>query len=489
MTHDAIGRWYEEKEDAFEANDEQDVTLNADFIANHVIHSNTVIHFNAKGDEIFYVCLVYEDTKKICRKIIEGRENVWPVGVEKAGNAKVMFFKNDDEGNKMLVKIKEVDMHLRIYSIGCLNMKHVGYLVRRTVEEDTFRSCRRKCLLDGHERFAFQVNTVNWKRPACHCLKRKDGVAMDLTLFKRNKWCNCAYQNGNKTNGVCVYHTDIRADLTYPANEVAFFNGDTLYDHPKLNENHRHLTLVISHCDEDMAWMKDFLTYEIENVILYSKCGSSIKNAPPGSKIIKMPNYGRCDHSYAHWMANMKQKDATENHFVLFLKASRDSTYHTGMEYRDLEEMLQIAMINGFSCGYKSNSNYFYNTSRLKDFSLAKYKGQFINSSYVHMGDYLDAMGIVLPSPITPVCYGGNFIVNATQIYSKRIVLKRIEESLMRGDSIEEGHFIERVWAGLFQNPLNEDETDVLRRMPFYVAQTTVGYVGRLVSLVDSTLP
>ena len=112
-----------------------------------------------------------------------------------------------------------------------------------------------------------------------------------------------------------------------------FFNGDTLEDTPRVNENVR-LTLVISYCNESMSWMKEFFTYDLDNVVIYSKCGYPINYTFPDSKTIIMDNYGRCDHSYANWMAQMKAEEATKNHLVLFFKASRDSTYHLGQRYR-----------------------------------------------------------------------------------------------------------------------------------------------------------
>ena len=41
------------------------------------------------------------------------------------------------------------------------------------------------------------------------------------------------------------------------------------------------------------------------------------------------------------------------------------------------------------------------------------------------MGEFLDSLRIALPSPITPVCYEGNFVVKASQIYPKRDALEK----------------------------------------------------------------
>ena len=258
--------------------------------------------------------------------------------------------------------------------------------------------------------------------------------------------------------------------------------------HKQKQDEDLRLSLVISHCNEDMSWMKDWLTYDIKDITIYSKCGSPIDYAPPGSKVITLPNYGRCDHSYAHWMIHMKEEDATDNHIVLFLKASRETETnrgnHPGMNYRSFEDMLRIAMANGFSCGYSQKNIYFHDTIRMRDFALEEYKeAEDIKSPYVDMGHYLDAMNVELPTPICPVCYGGNFAAKASQIWKKRDVLEEIERSLMRGNSIEEGHFVERMWAGLLSRPLDSDEIDVLNRIQTEITpfKPAIGFAGRLV--------
>ena len=45
---------------------------------------------------------------------------------------------------------------------------------------------------------------------------------------------------------------------------------------------------------------------------------------PPEAIIERLPNVGRCDHSWTNWVAKMKKEMATENHIVIFMKGSRD---------------------------------------------------------------------------------------------------------------------------------------------------------------------
>ena len=79
------------------------------------------------------------------------------------------------------------------------------------------------------------------------------------------------------------------------------------------------------------------------------------------------------------------------------------------------------------------------------------------------MAAWLRDMGISLPKPLTPVCYGGIFAVKRSQIAQvPRQIWRNMERSLSRGDNIEEGHFAERTWAGLLHPRLSLEVMDLL---------------------------
>jgi hypothetical protein len=67
------------------------------------------------------------------------------------------------------------------------------------------------------------------------------------------------------------------------------------------------------------------------------------------------------------------------------------------------------------------------------------------------------------PSKVVQVCYGGIFATTVSNI--KRVdssVWKAAEMALRRGDSIEEGHFMERSWAHLLATPLEPFQINAL---------------------------
>jgi len=80
-------------------------------------------------------------------------------------------------------------------------------------------------------------------------------------------------------------------------------------------------------------------------------------------------------------------------------------------------------------------------------------------SPHKNLGDWLESLDIQLPSPFTPVCYGGIFAAKVSKIRSiPKEKFEAIAKSLSRGDNIEEGHFAERTWAGMLSAPLSEKE-------------------------------
>merc|ERR1711862_755127 len=106
----------------------------------------------------------------------------------------------------------------------------------------------------------------------------------------------------------------------------------------------------------------------------------------PRSKIIDLPNVGRCDHSYAYWMKRMKKEDATDNHIVLFFKASRELITQ-GLFYRPFEDIIRIAIQHGFSCEAEPIvKSPYHKPSLLRTLRVLDYRDEQIASNYSNLG-------------------------------------------------------------------------------------------------------
>jgi hypothetical protein len=60
---------------------------------------------------------------------------------------------------------------------------------------------------------------------------------------------------------------------------------------------------------------------------------------------------------------------------------------------------------------------------------------------------------------LVPVCFGGSFITSHRTIEQSPVKnWTAIVHALSRGDNIEEGHYMERLWAQLLTPPMSKDE-------------------------------
>ena len=276
-----------------------------------------------------------------------------------------------------------------------------------------------------------------------------------------------------------------------------------------LKEQKTKISIVISHCDSPVDWISSFMgegNFQVSEITVISKCGKEVdgvnilETAFGVSAVIeRLPNVGRCDHSYAHWVRDhfdqtqedirkSAEDDAPED-LVLFIK---DNNYHVDT-YIPFSEVLTTASDAGFGCVQKIGIDLFldcqsesgcesrpgdgadgisrqegsYNISHvplelhykpyLEQFSIPGYarlerdEDFVFKSPYVTLGGWREALGLVFPdSDYINVCYGGNFLYQKRGILSQSVdAWANMEISLARGDNIQEGHYAERSWASL----------------------------------------
>lgn len=254
------------------------------------------------------------------------------------------------------------------------------------------------------------------------------------------------------------------------------------------------ITVVISYCQGDLGWLDGFLAgHDIDQHLLISKCGNPIPtgNWRKKAEIIEAQNVGGNDQSVAAVLANVTSgQESSDVYFFLkdniaiHRKKSKPSS-------RSFNEMLHLAALKGFSCFQKPARGFsqFHDTMALKSFKLKKYRSKeeaFDNSQfesvYANMSEWLHAMNLSLSTRFTPVCYGGSFAVKSSQVFKFPIdTWLAINTSLSRGNNIEEGHFAERAWAGIFSLPLSKKSEDAISNRSHYV-NFRGGEIGALVA-------
>lgn len=263
---------------------------------------------------------------------------------------------------------------------------------------------------------------------------------------------------------------------------------------PTINEDaalhDKKIHVVVSHCKRDLHWMANFTQgYELSSVHVVSKCGEPVEGAPDGATIEELPNVGRCDHSYAHYISNVLDDRVAPGEegqsIVVFLKDDKsDENLHQPGRWVDFASMIRIASsANGFACGIdvetaggrKCSYSAYHDTAILSGFAMKQYQrkldrgyqptGADFESGFVNLRAFFETMtdGRALPE-LAQVCYGGVFAASYASI--RRVdarVWRRVEFSLSRANSIEEGHHMERCWGLLLATPLRRFQVEALR--------------------------
>jgi len=257
------------------------------------------------------------------------------------------------------------------------------------------------------------------------------------------------------------------------------WHGDRYPNAPTDEEmSKKKIHVVVSHCLHELSWIKWKLRvsnlWPPASIHVISKCNKTVEEVPEGAIITRLPNVGRCDHSYAHYITTILEqkisKEERNNSIVLFLKDDMSrKNYHQGGggKWSSFEKISKNAFSdNGFGCGviFRGHTPAYRKTGILFNFDLKEYKrnsdkytsdGVEFQSIYKNLGAYYKSIN----GPPTPhriqVCYGGIFAASVSNILKiDKKTWEMLENTLTRGNNIEESHFAERCWAFLLGRPL-----------------------------------
>lgn len=254
----------------------------------------------------------------------------------------------------------------------------------------------------------------------------------------------------------------------------------------------------------------------LSRLTVYTKCGAYDElRADPhlaGAEIHALANFGRCDHV---WSFHLAHRYDTLADIVLFVK---DSTFdYPIQELRSLllnvPQVLEETRTYGFSCFRRPHlavSSWHLRRESWK-FRIASYvsadetaklrkaqaemktgrlaaltadpdpfsdkrervrSAESVEKSITSKAQFTAEMSMcefvaralgdgpklrsLLRETFVQICYGGSFAATAERArMHSRATYQRLELMLQRGDSIEEGHFMERLWAALLAPPMD----------------------------------
>ena len=233
--------------------------------------------------------------------------------------------------------------------------------------------------------------------------------------------------------------------------------------------------LVVAHCSYDLGWLDGFAealracAVDVREVYVYSKCGRAPVGAPNGSIATTLPNVGRCDHTYAH---HVRRRRKRLRRLVFFLKdsslhGSRADFRHLSVPACDMARAAARESGPGFGCGRAPDvdGSAYHDTEVLLDFGhVAEHhhaweqRGETNATApyfkHANVRAFLEAepnlRAALRLGPVAPVCYGGTFAAARDRILDvPERAWAALERALTRGDNIEEGSFVERLWAPL----------------------------------------
>ena len=238
------------------------------------------------------------------------------------------------------------------------------------------------------------------------------------------------------------------------------------------------VVVVVSFCKGELNTLfGDLRGISIQEVFVYSKCGDHdtpahflerFEGVPKDRRtVVSLPNVGRVDHNVAHYIVNYSSSLA-DGDVVLFLEDNYHVIHQHNLESITLPEMLNLAAGDlGFACRLiprlDSQFSAWHETAKLHNFQMDSYNSgatlyaQSDTQKFSRgetLGQWLESVQIKLPTPLTPVCYGGNFAARAANLHAAIDAANRMEQSLRRGDNIVESHFAERTWAGLLMSDI-----------------------------------
>lgn len=245
-------------------------------------------------------------------------------------------------------------------------------------------------------------------------------------------------------------------------------NTYNTYNSNILNTVNTYVDIVYAVCG-DKPSIKSLLrkiAFPVRNVTVYTKCKSH-----KGYTLLQ--NKGRIDETYLRHIVNNYERMSG---LVLFAKHTlyrHTKDLFWGYLTKTVNDIIRPETSFGCLMSYPI----WHSCQKLLDFELLFYDKDYdinkrnkrntrFRSNYNSLGNWAlntsyGNFRIWETKLNCPVCYGGTFVTHSDNI--KRIpkyVWKKIHNSLLRGDNIEESHFMERYWAMLLTKPLDY-QTDI----------------------------
>ena len=251
--------------------------------------------------------------------------------------------------------------------------------------------------------------------------------------------------------------------------------------------------IVLAYCTESIEWLGDAVRglheegANVTHVHIVSKCGSTPNTTSLSGlaglviNVTTRRNVGRNDEVFTRFLVDRYETLPTS---LFFLKCS------TGRQIKELQSELHISIGRwlanslatspvGFAC------HLFGSIESAGLYHVAKTADAFLNHKYIVAHEQNPAAAKALGNfkatwrplgnftrhflspntlqhldavqhPVRRICYGGSFATSGRNVLRiPRGDWSALSTALLRGDNIEEGHYVERLWAALLSPPVD----------------------------------
>ena len=223
-------------------------------------------------------------------------------------------------------------------------------------------------------------------------------------------------------------------------------------------EKEKNIDIIISRYNENLEWINEYPFNQFQYIV-YNKginnnfCKNNVK------QIIKLPNIGRCDHTYLYHI--VKNYDNLAD-IIVFFPGSLNMNYKKNKAKQLLKYIMKDNYKNAYFLGIYQND--IFNT--FKNFKIEYHKTADINNSLINPESKLKLCKL-RPFGIWYKYFFGNinarwytycaiFSINKHDIIQHPIKRYQILLSTVSTHSNPEaGHYIERSWGAIFYPMIN----------------------------------
>jgi len=161
------------------------------------------------------------------------------------------------------------------------------------------------------------------------------------------------------------------------------------------------------------------------------------------------------------WQNLTRENNLSYDGVVVFIKDHLFNKHQVyAIQGNISQSILKAAGPAGFGCFLdpRPGTSAFASTSSINAFKFDASRLGWKVSPYRNLSSWLHkALQAELPTPVTPVCYGGNFAVKVRNIQRNAHVWPALTRSLERDTVTEECHWTERSWAGMLMSISQSD--------------------------------